>query len=177
MHLVQPFPNGALVAAVDGLGHGAEAAVAAQTAIATLREHAGEPILKLLERCHEALHETRGVVLTLASFNAVDGTMSWLGVGSVEGLLLKAGVPGGRADVMLYGGVVGLHLPAPRASAVPVAPGDTLVLATDGIRGCFADKLRLEEAPRQMAEGILARDAKGTDDALVVVARYRGGTP
>ncbi len=68
--LVQPFPNGALVAVVDGVGHGAEAAAAAHLAVATLRAHAQESILPLLRRCHETLRETRGVVLTLASFNA-----------------------------------------------------------------------------------------------------------
>jgi hypothetical protein len=77
--------------------------------------------------------------------------------------------------VLLQGGVVGLHLPALRGVVLPVAPGDTLLLATDGVRSGFASGLRLEEAPQQLADRILARDAKGTDDALVLVARYRGG--
>jgi hypothetical protein len=175
MHLVEPFEHGALVAAVDGLGHGEEAAAAAALAIATLRAHPEESILTLLQRCHKALRETpRGVALTLASFNASAGTITWLGVGNVEGALLHAGAKTGRDDLLLYRGVVGSHMPLLRASVVPVAAGDTLVLATDGIRGGFTERLVLEDSPQHIADGILARHATGKDDALVLVARYLG---
>src|SRR6266478_1807830 len=90
LHLVQPFQDGVLVAAVDGLGHGEEAASAAQIAVETLRANACESVVSLLERCHEVLRATRGATVTLASFNVRDGTMTWVGVGSVEGVLLHA---------------------------------------------------------------------------------------
>jgi serine phosphatase RsbU (regulator of sigma subunit) len=176
MHLVEPFPNGALVAVIDGLGHGVEAAAAAQVAIATLRSHAQESPLPLLQRCHETLRRTRGVVLTLASFNTLDETLSWVGVGSVEGVLLRADGNTGPAheEVIVYGGVVGLQIPPMRCAVTPIAPGDTLLLATDGIRSAFADALNLDDSPQRIADSILTRDVKGTDDALVLVARYLG---
>src|SRR5260370_1253817 len=123
MHVVQPFANGVLLAVVDGVGHGAAAAAAAQVAVATLRAHAHEDVLPLLERCHEALRPTRGAVLTVASCNARAGTLSWAGVGSVEGVLLRGNVKEGAAlrdcqYVLLPGGVVGLQLP-PFSRAVP----------------------------------------------------------
>src|SRR5689334_7847165 len=80
-YVVQPFTDGVLLAAVDGLGHGAEAATAARTAVDTLTRYAQEPVMHLLQRCHEQLRRTRGVVLTLASIAARDGTLTWLGVG------------------------------------------------------------------------------------------------
>jgi hypothetical protein len=176
--VVEPFPNGVLVAAVDGVGHGAEAAAAAKVAIATLTAHAHQSVLPLLMRCHADLRETRGVVLTLASFKPLDGTITWAGVGNVEGVLLRADAKGGPARdyVLLLGGVVGLQLPPLRGFVIPVFPGDTLILATDGIRSGFAERLPLENSPQQIAEHVLSRDAKGTDDALVLVARYRGGS-
>jgi hypothetical protein len=76
--------------------------------------------------------------------------------------------------VLLHGGVVGLQLPPLRAFVIPVSLGDTLILATDGIRSGFAEGLPPEEPPQQLADRILARDAKGTDDALVLVVRYLG---
>jgi hypothetical protein len=177
--LVQPFPHGALVAALDGLGHGADAAAAAQIAAATLQAHAHESVLPLVRRCHAAMRDTRGVVLTLASFNALDGTMTWVGVGNVEGVLLHADDATGLTKdyVLLHGGVVGLQLPPLRGFVIAVSPGDTLVLATDGIRPGFAEGLPIADPPQQLADRILARDFRGTDDALVVVARYRGGGP
>jgi len=175
-HLVVELPGGALVAVVDGLGHGGEAAVAAREAVATLTQHADEPVVPLLQRCHGQLRATRGVVMTLASFRAADATMTWLGVGNVEGFLLRAdaaAIPA-RESVLLRGGVVGYEIPPLRPATHRVAAGDTLVLATDGIRSAFAEGLDVAVPPREMAAGVLARHAKDTDDALVLVARWLG---
>src|SRR3989442_1880853 len=65
-HLVKPVGTGVLVAVVDGLGHGAEAAAAAQAAVAALERHATESPVPLVERCHRALQGTRGVVMSVA---------------------------------------------------------------------------------------------------------------
>src|SRR5205814_9273794 len=48
-HLVKPVGTGVLVAVVDGLGHGAEAASAAKAAVAALERHATESPAPLLE--------------------------------------------------------------------------------------------------------------------------------
>src|SRR6185295_3905088 len=119
---------------------------------------------------------TRGVVMSLASFNAVDRTMTWAGVGNVEGVLLRKDATTNSDHEMLLsrGGVVGQRLPRLAASVVPVSPGDTLLLATDGVTSGFWRNLPLEEAPQRMAERIVASFARGTDDALVVAARYLG---
>ena len=74
LHLVKPVDGGALVAVVDGLGHGEEAAFAAKTAVGALERYGHEPPLSVLQRCHEALIGTRGVVLSLASFDSARGT-------------------------------------------------------------------------------------------------------
>lgn len=173
LHLVKPLSKGVLLAAVDGLGHGDEATVAAQLAVTTLERNAEEPILSLFNRCHEALRQTRGVVLTLASLHPREATLSWLGVGNVEGRLLRADPKTNpqSESVLLRGGVVGYQLPALRTSVEPISPGDLLIFATDGIRAGFAQGLALGDPPQQIADGILARHLKGNDDALVLVAR------
>lgn len=178
-HVVQPFPNGVLVAAVDGLGHGEEAAAAAKLAVSILERHAQEEVIALLRRCHEALRGTRGVVMSLASFRAPDSMLTWLGVGNVEGLLLREAADSAlrHAALVLRGGVVGAELPPLRVSVIPVMRGDTLIFATDGIREGFTERLALSDPPQELADRILARHAKGTDDALVLVARYAGWEP
>jgi len=178
-YVVQPFPKGVLVAAVDGLGHGPEAAAAARSAVAILKDYAHEPVISLLRRCHERLIRTRGAVMSLASFNALDNTMTWLGVGNVEGVLLRADAAADppRENVLLRGGVVGCQLPTLHASILPVTRGDVLILATDGIRSGFVEDVTLSDPPQRIAEHILARRATGMDDALVLVARYLGHEP
>src|SRR5882672_3326043 len=63
LYLVKPVGTGVLVAVVDGLGHGAEAATVAQAAVTALERHATESPLRLIERCHRALQGTRGAVI------------------------------------------------------------------------------------------------------------------
>jgi phosphoserine phosphatase RsbX len=179
LHLVKPIGTGVLVAVVDGLGHGAEAATAAQAAVAALERHATESPIALIERCHRALKGTRGVVMSVALFARPERSMTWLGVGNVEGLLLygdsaaRSGSP--RTSLVTRGGIVGSELPRPHPVVLPIAAGDTLIFATDGIREGFAEALPPEATPQQLADQILARHGKGTDDALVLVARYLGG--
>jgi len=180
LHLVKPVATGVLVAVVDGLGHGTEAATAARTAVNTLDEHASESVLALLERCHVALKGSRGVVMSLAFANRHQNALTWAGVGNVDCMLfhVNAAPPAKptRVGLVTRGGIVGSELPEVRAQVVPLARGDVLILATDGIREGFSDGLQFEAPPQQLAEHILSQHGKGTDDALVLVARYRGGT-
>lgn len=174
--VVLPFDDGVLMAALDGVGHGDEAAAAARAAGDVLRAQPDAPVVDLIERCHEALIGTRGVVMSLASFTAREGALAWSGVGNVEGLLVRADAhPTPQREVLLLrGGVVGFNLPPLTVSVLPVAPGDILLFATDGVRNAFGTGLRVTHAPQQLAEQILTDHAKGTDDALALVAVFRG---
>jgi negative regulator of sigma-B (phosphoserine phosphatase) len=172
--LVEPVAGGALLAVVDGLGHGSEATAAAELAVSTLREHAGESVLSLIDHCHAALRTTRGVVLSLASFNESDASLTWLGIGNVEGVLVRssaAAVPP-RENLLLRGGVVGYQVSLPRAVMIPVAAGDLLVFATDGVQPGFEEDVSPGEAVQSCADRLLARHVKPTDDALVLAARF-----
>src|SRR6266550_7570922 len=91
LHLIKPIPEGVLLAVADGLGHGDEATVAAKTALAILEEHSEEPLEALVTRCHDSLRKTRGAVMTVATLNSFEGRLTWLGVGNVEAMLLRAG--------------------------------------------------------------------------------------
>jgi serine phosphatase RsbU (regulator of sigma subunit) len=176
LHLVRTLPTGVLIAVVDGLGHGVDAAIAARAAVAVLDRHAEEPLVALIERCHRALVGTRGAVMSLAQLDHRAATMTWLGVGNVEGILLY-GDPNARparASLVTRGGTVGRDIPPLRTVVVPLSPGDTLLFASDGIKSGFAEGATGGARPQQIADQILANYAKGTDDALVLVARYLG---
>jgi hypothetical protein len=173
-YLVRPFPNGVLVAAIDGLGHGPEAAASAQVAISTLEANPDQPIVSLVRSCHEALKGMRGAVMSLASFNKVDSTMTWLGVGNVEGRLLRAHQRSGQsaANLLMRSGTLGHNLPSLIAISVPISSGDTLIFASDGIHADFAENLPTNASPQQLVNTILTNSAKNTDDTLVIVVRY-----
>ena len=172
-HLVCSGQDGILIAAIDGIGHGEEAASAARAAASILREGTEEPIISLVERCHEKLHSTRGVVFSLAFIDPVHRMMTWLGVGNVQGVLIRFSSKNGsvRETLLLRGGVVGSQLPPLQAAVLPIARGDTLFFATDGIRSDFADTLSPLENPQRAADRILRQCRCGSDDALILVAR------
>ncbi|HEV2201971.1 MAG TPA: SpoIIE family protein phosphatase [Bryobacteraceae bacterium] len=175
-YLVSTTPGGALLAVVDGAGHGAEAALAARLAVATLEAHRHEGVLPLFRRCHERLKGTRGVVMSLVSLDGIENSITWLGVGNVEGVLLRSGESAdSRWETMfLRPGVVGYRLPSLQAIVTPIAPGDLVILTTDGIRADFTRHFGAEDSPEKIAGYISSNFRKGDDDGLVLVARYLG---
>jgi phosphoserine phosphatase RsbX len=165
--------RGGLVAVIDGLGHGDAAADAAETAAEILRSHVDYPPQLLLERCHEELKRTRGAVMTLAWFDLEERSMAWTGVGNVEARFVRAG-DARHASPVVLGGVVGYNLPQVRMATIPLEPGDAVALATDGVAADFSESLESGVPAQELAERVLERHGKGTDDALVVVVRYLG---
>lgn len=174
LSLVAPFEGGVLVAVIDGLGHGAEAAASARQAAEILQQHAGEPPVALVQRCHEKLRPMRGAVMSLASFNAAANMLTWVGVGNVEGCLIRTN-PGAVSKsefLRLYSGTVGDRLPPLQADKLPVYSGDILIFTTDGIKiSNFARIVGTRRKPARMAEHILDQWGREDDDALVLVAR------
>ncbi|HET7107160.1 MAG TPA: SpoIIE family protein phosphatase [Candidatus Acidoferrum sp.] len=175
-HVLCARPGGLLVAAIDGIGHGEEAADAAKTAASIFQNAADEPVISLVEECHRALRSTRGVVLSVASIDLAHGMMTWLGVGNVVGALARV-VPRGSnfpEMLLLRGGVVGSQLPALQAQVLPVSEGDALFFATDGIKGHFVETLSARENPQRAADRILQKFHTATDDALILAVRLLG---
>jgi hypothetical protein len=174
-HLVAPRESGALLAAIDGLGHGDRAALAAESAVSALHAHTEEPVLRLVGLCHEALRRTRGAVMSLVSLDARTGSMTWVGVGNVEAVLIRRDphASPARESLAVRGGIVGVRLPPLHAYVLPANTGDTIVLATDGVRSTFAESIRPLEPAERLADRVLAGYASGTDDALVLVAKLR----
>jgi phosphoserine phosphatase RsbX len=178
-HLVCCNQRGVLIAAIDGIGHGGEAADAAKTAGALLKSFADEAIISLVERCHEKLRGTRGVVLSLALIEPAHGMMTWLGVGNVQGVLMRCNTKreNGKESLLLRGGVVGSQLPTLQATVLPIERGDTLFFATDGVRNDFTESLSARENPQRAADRILEQYRSGNDDALVLITRLTGISP
>jgi negative regulator of sigma-B (phosphoserine phosphatase) len=167
----------ALVAAIDGLGHGPEAAYAADVAVQVLQALPHADAVEAAERCHEALSSTRGAAISIAVLADEPPTMTWLGIGTVEGRLVRDSAWRARSEsLLLRGGVAGHELPPLTPATLPVERGDLLLFATDGVRDDFADSLGVSGTCPTIAERVLSDHGRTTDDALVVVLRYLGST-
>ena len=174
--LVKTFAEGAAIAVVDGLGHGADAAAAARHAVAAIEAAARDPLPTLFRRCHDALVGSRGVVMSVAVLDVRTSRVTWAGVGNVGAWLLRPHAEGGKARTSLVtrGGVLGREIPPLTPVNLPLDAGDLLVFATDGIREGFVEGMSLGDEPQRAASRVMATHGKGTDDALVLVAKYLG---
>lgn len=164
--------NRILVAVTDGLGHGIKAKEVSELAISTLEHFEGETVINLVNDCHQKLRSTRGVVMSLGIIDCTEHTLTWLGIGNVEGVLLRAQNDLGMENIILRGGVVGYQLPSLKASLVPVSSGDTLIFATDGVEREFLSKLRVDDTPLETVKNIAGKYFKELDDALILALEY-----
>lgn len=176
VHLIKAVHDNVLLAVVDGLGHGAEAAAASRMALDILDHLAGGPLNVIFRQCHDSLFRTRGVTMTVGWLEPEQARLTWMGVGNVEAVLLRAGrapqIPVARP--VLRSGIVGYQLPSLQPSVTSILPGDILAFASDGINPGFAEAMLTGEPPQRLAEQGLERYFKGSDDALLLVAKYLG---
>jgi hypothetical protein len=114
------------------------------------------------------------VVASLVTFDFRTGTMTWAGVGNVEVVLVRADRSATPSSLVTIGGIFGGVFPEVRPQQLPLAEGDVVVLATDGIRREFVSAIDPAVEPSQLAADLLARYQKGTDDALVLAIRFMG---
>lgn len=177
LHVVTPWNGGVLAGVIDGMGHGEDAHAAAHVAANVLVEHAGRPLLQLVQQCHTALLPTRGAVMTLMAVEPDDARVISIGIGNVEAMLFRANPAAQprRHGVLLRGGVVGYQLPPLHTSLWPIHAGDVVVFATDGLRDDFAEVVNPADALGQTVERVMARSYRGTDDGLVLGFKYLGG--
>ncbi|MEX0899998.1 MAG: SpoIIE family protein phosphatase [Gammaproteobacteria bacterium] len=173
-HFVADVPEGTLIAVVDGIGHGDEAAFAAERAIEVIERYgAAEPIDLLMERCDRALRDTRGAAISIAHFAAEERTLNWLAIGNVAGRVQRRApvTQFPNESLLMRPGVVGRRPLRAQPSAVRIGRGDLLIFATDGVDPDFVDSIAVEDHVEAIAETLLATHGKTNDDALVFVIR------
>lgn len=174
LEVVITTDEGGLIALLDGLGHGPEAAFASQVIAEEMRRGVGTPLEHLVRSCHERARPTRGAVLTVANFISKNATLAWCAIGNVEAWLFRAHTERSpqRDSVTLRGGVVGYQIPSLRARTLFIDDGDLLVMATDGIKSGFEANIVRTDEPSAIVHAVMTEYERGTDDALVLAARF-----
>ncbi|MCE5296478.1 MAG: SpoIIE family protein phosphatase [Euryarchaeota archaeon] len=174
-----------LIAVIDALGHGIEAASVAKQAIDALKKGPMLPFDQHLVNAHAALRQTRGAVMNVALLDGKADHMTWSGVGDVEGVLIRAknsdekdraedGTVHKNEHIPVRPGIVGLTLPKMFASGVDLEVGDVLIMTTDGIKNDYVRDVDVFDDLSHIAERIMSDHSKGHDDSLVLVLRWKG---
>lgn len=169
--LLLPTSYGYLHAVIDGLGHGEKAHAASSAAIAAIESQPESSLAAIFERVNRDIVKTRGVVMSLVRIDTNTREIRWAGVGNVRGVIWQAD-RSERVHLLTRGGIVGFRLPDLRITTVAVAPGDLLVLATDGLARDWTATAPQGKSAQAVADAVYERYNTGTDDALVSIVRF-----
>jgi len=160
-----------LLMVADGLGHGPEAALASQAAVALADARASFAPEALLQRAHAALRGTRGAALAVACLNLAEGTLRFAGIGNISVSLHAAST---SRHLVSHNGIVGSNMRKVQEFQMDFGDDDILIMHSDGL----ATRWDLERYPGllrhhpSLIAAVLYRDhARHRDDVSVVVAQ------
>jgi hypothetical protein len=173
--LVLRTEDSILVGVADGLGHGSEAREASAEAVRIMdTARAVGAVSSVMREIEAGIVGTRGAVMAIARIHPGSESMEHAGVGDIGTHIYR---PRESQRFPSVPGTLGSHF-IPRARIRPeTAPfhrGELLVMFTDGLtsRTDITHDLELQrEHPFLIAESLLARFGRTSDDALVLVLR------
>lgn len=161
---------------VDGLGHGVDAAAAANVAVDfVLRAGHGPEATELMARLHQAMRATRGAAAAAIVLDRARQSGEICGIGNIAATVRHAGT---TRKLVSHNGIVGHQSRKLQAFPFAFEPGSLLIVHSDGLdtRWRLEDYPGLENAHPALIAGVLYRDhQRGRDDATVVVVRGDSG--
>lgn len=161
--VVRRYGAGALVAVVDALGHGPNAARVQEAAVEWLGAAPdADTIDPLIQGLHKALAGLRGAATLLFGISA-----RGIEACSVGNVSLRSVT--GKLPFVLTPGVLGQRLRAPRTCFTAAPLTDRFVLFSDGISGRFDLKAEASQSPEELATHLFAKHRHAHDDSTAVV--------
>ena len=160
-----------LVMLVDGLGHGPEAAEAAQLAVTAFHRRADLSAGAILGHVHDSLKKTRGAVGAIAEIRPRGRVLNYCGVGNISASILSNGA---SRSMMSHNGTLGVVTSRIQEFQFEWTPGSTLILHSDGLqtRWDLSAYPGLLNRHAGLIGGAVLRDFRRTrDDAGVVVVK------
>lgn len=154
----------------DGLGHGPDAAKAANAAVGILQNHPDLAPGALIEAIHMALRSTRGAAVAAARLDPERRIVTFAGVGNISAKIAATGES--ERHMVSTNGTAGAEARHIREFNYPWPEGALVILHSDGIAthwqlGSYSG---LAARDPGLIAGVIYRDhARGNDDATIVV--------
>jgi anti-sigma regulatory factor (Ser/Thr protein kinase) len=159
----------------DGLGHGPDAAAAADLAVAIFERQSSRGPADLVRLIHAGLRGTRGAAVAVAEVAPGANVVRFAGVGNITGQVLSGVVS--RA-LLSHNGTAGVEVRKVEQYDYAWPQDGMLVLHSDGLatHSLMDDGPGLARKHPALIAGVLYRDhRRPRDDSTVVVARASGG--
>lgn len=154
----------------DGLGHGPNAAQAADEAVRIFRRHEAEAPHLTVEAVHAGLRHTRGAAVAVARLELARKIVAFAGVGNIAGTVIAAGQ---ARKMVSHAGTAGHVARRIQTFEYPFPAGSLLVMHSDGLASSWSlDRYPgLVGAHPSLIAAVLYRDfSRGRDDVTVLVA-------
>lgn len=165
--------DGITLMLADGLGHGPQAALAANTAIGEFVAGAERNPVEWIKTGHVALRSTRGAALAVVDINSLNRKVTYCGVGNTVGVILGAN---SSQQMLSHNGTAGHELVRLQEFIYPWPEAGMLLMYSDGLvsqvkLGGYAG---LVDHHPSLIAGVLYRDfSRRRDDATVIVLSIR----
>ncbi len=169
--VIKRWGEHALVALIDGVGHGPPARQAAQTARQYIETHFDRSVEEVFRGVAASCRATRGVVMALARFDWMRARMTFAAVGNVEARVFGAADP---VNFVVRRGILGVSVVNATVTHHRWETDWIMVLQSDGMKTHWQweDFPELATAPASLAAWrLVAALAKDDDDATAVVVK------
>jgi len=154
---------------VDGLGHGVEAAEAADDAVESFAGSTADEPRELLEQIHVRLRGTRGGAVAVAALKSATRAIGYCGVGNISA---RIDGPAGTRGMVSSNGIVGGQYRRSETFNYEWPSGSIVVLHSDGLqtRWDLSKYPGLRNRHPALIAAVLYRDfARAHDDVTVLV--------
>lgn len=163
-----------LLAVVDGLGHGADAAVASRAALETFARRRNDSPAGMMGMAHDALRPTRGAAASVAAWDPESGQGQFCGVGNVSTVVIG---DTGQRSLVSHNGTLGHSARTLQPFEFQFPRNGLLIMHSDGLgtRWSLDHYPGLRGRHPALIAAVLWRDyQRGRDDVTVAVVRNGG---
>lgn len=152
----------------DGLGSGQPAHDASTKAVKVVEDHHADDVETLVQRCNQALSNTRGAVLTLFKVHFKSKKLEYCGVGNIR---LIIGLPTGKLiHAIPKSGFLSGKPTKFQVRQVEYPKGSMFIAYSDGVELSSPDKRNVMRARSpKIAASLLKQKALATKDDMTCV--------
>jgi anti-sigma regulatory factor (Ser/Thr protein kinase) len=167
-YFIKRYEDSAIVAVVDGIGHGDKASEASSIALKVIEDKFRDELEQVVLTIHRRLHGSRGCVIGIVRMNK-EGKIEYLGVGNIRTQIYT---PEMYKRLVSFDGLLGSNIRTLRTDHLTLSRPSLIVLHSDGVASFnFEDKRIVYRPVMEIAKESFEKNKKSSDDATLLIAR------
>lgn len=167
-YFIKRYEDKAIVAVIDGIGHGDKANEASKIAVKVLEDKFRDELEQIAVTVHRKLQGSRGCVMGIVRMDK-GGKIEYLGVGNIRTQIYTAEM---YKRLVSFDGLLGSNIRTIRTDRLVLTTPCLIVLHSDGVTSFNFDDRRIVYRPvMEIAKESFEKHKKSSDDATLLLAR------